>query len=269
MAHVQRKCSRCRRSVPAGARACPVCASRNAAWVARYMGPDHREHSRSGFTRKSDAENYAAAQETDKHRGAWIDPALGRITFDQWADEWLCLKAARKPKTRAGYVAILGKHLRPRFGHYPIAGIRPEDVSRFVAELQASGMGSSTIRNVYRVLSNAMRLAVVNRRIPQTPCVIEELPQASRREKVVLTAQEVERLADATPQPYGALVTFAAYSGLRWGEIVALRVGRCDLLRSTIEVMESASEVEGGIVYVSPKNGGRGPFAFPARSSTY
>jgi hypothetical protein len=56
MAHVQRKCSRCRCSVPQGARVCK-CGSREASWIARYRGPDGSERSRS-FERRVDAERW-------------------------------------------------------------------------------------------------------------------------------------------------------------------------------------------------------------------
>lgn len=51
-----------------------------------------------------------------------------------------------------------------------------------------------------------------------------------------LTAAEVDELAETIREPYGALVRFAAYSGLRAGEIGGLRVGRLDLLRRRVHV---------------------------------
>ena len=83
MAHVQRKCSSCRRSIPEGRRTCPVCGSRDAAWVARYRVPDGKERSRS-FERRSDAERWITGQEASKLTGAWVDPTLGRMTFGDW-----------------------------------------------------------------------------------------------------------------------------------------------------------------------------------------
>jgi integrase len=63
-----------------------------------------------------------------------------------------------------------------------------------------------------------------------------------------LSAAEVERLAEAIVPPYGVLVRFAAYTGLRAGEIAALRVKRLDLLRGTVRVVEAASEVSGRLI---------------------
>jgi len=88
-----------------------------------------------------------------------------------------------------------------------------------------------------------------------------------------LAAEQVEKLACAIAHPtkslggngaapcwrthfpeYGLLVMFAAYTGLRAGEIGALRVRRLDLFHSTVEVAETVSEVRGhGLVYGPPK----------------
>jgi integrase len=223
-------------------------------WRARYRGPNGRERSKT-FDRRSDAERWLATEEADKARGTWIDPSLGRVTFAQWAEEWLGLQIALKPKTRVGYEGILRGHLLPAFGDWPLTAIEPIHAQRFVAELEASGAGPRTVRNVYRVLSGIMRAAVVSRRIPSSPCVGVTLPRAANREMVVLAPDQIADLAAELDDVSAALVTFAAYTGLRWGEIAALRVGRVNLLRPSVDVLESATEAGQGIRFVNPKNG--------------
>ena len=68
---------------------------------------------------------------------------------------------------------------------------------------------------------------------------------------VFLTLDQVNALATAMRQPeYGLLVRFVALTGLRAGEIGALRIGRLDLLRGRVDVVEAVSEVTGrGLVY--------------------
>lgn len=111
------------------------------------------------------------------------------------------------------------------------------------------------MRNVYRVLSGVMRSAVANRRIPSSPCAGVALPRPERRQMIVLDAVEAQELAEAAGPEHGPLITFAVFTGLRWGEIAALRVGRFDSLRATVDVVQSATEVAGGIRFVAPKNG--------------
>jgi hypothetical protein len=61
-----------------------------------------------------------------------------------------------------------------------------------------------------------------------------------------LTAAQVEQLAAVIAAPYPLLVRFDADTGLRAGELAALRVGRLDLLRGACEVVESATEEHRG-----------------------
>ncbi len=67
-------------------------------WRARYRGPDGRERSRT-FTRKVDTERFLATVEVDKVRGRWIDPALGKVSFEEWAERWMATTVHLKPKT--------------------------------------------------------------------------------------------------------------------------------------------------------------------------
>jgi integrase len=219
-------------------------------WKARYRGPDGKERSRT-FERRSDAERWLVGQTSGMLRGEWIDPTLGQMTFADWSARWLGLQVDLKPKTRAGYTSILKTHLVPAFGRREIASIQPEDVDRFVAQLVAGGCAPRTVRNVYRALSGIMRSAVKNRRIVSSPCIDVALPRPRSRGMIALSAEEVDRLAAAAGE-WSTVVYFASYTGMRWGEIAALRVGRVRF--GVVDVVESVSEVEGGVLFVAPKN---------------
>src|SRR5205823_1125031 len=88
-----------------------------------YSDPDGRERSRV-FARKGDAEKYLATVEVSKMRGEWIDPALGKTTFGEYADEWLATKSAA-PSTIANVKGRLDKWARPFFAEMPLARVQP------------------------------------------------------------------------------------------------------------------------------------------------
>lgn len=67
------------------------------------------------------------------------------------------------------------------------------------------------------------------------------------------TAKQIGTLADAIDPRYGALVLTAAYTGLRIGELAALRTSRLDLLRRSLRVEEAVNEVRGHLVFGPPK----------------
>jgi integrase len=78
-----------------------------------------------------------------------------------------------------------------------------------------------------------------------------------------LTARQVEDLAAAIDPRYELLVRLAAYTGLRAGELVALRVRHLNLLPGRCEVGESATEVDGRLVWGPPKTYARRTVPLP------
>lgn len=214
-------------------------------WRARYMTPDGQERSRT-FERKVDAERYVASVETDKVRGAWVDPRLSKTTFGEWAASWRSTVVHLKPKTREGYDSLLATHILPEFAHTPLAAITTVKVKGWIAELTRSGLSSSRVRQSYQLFSMVLKAAVESEYLAKTPCVGVRIPRVTKREAEILTEEQIEAVAAAIDQPeHRTLIYVLAYGGLRWGEACALRRRRCDLLRSRIEVVESLAELSG------------------------
>ena len=77
-------------------------------------------------------------------------------------------------------------------------------------------------------------------------------PTVRPRRQLFLTADQLSDPADECGD-YGPLVWFLGWSGLRFGEAVALRAGRVDASRRRVRVEEAATEVGGRLEYGSPK----------------
>ncbi len=223
-------------------------------WQVRYIDPTGRERSKGGFRRKIDAEKYAHHVEAQKQRGEWIDPDRAATSIGEWAGQWIETRTHLKPKTLAGYESLLRSHVLPRFGVARLDRIDPLEVEAWVAEMQSAGLSPSRIRQAHQVLNAILKAAVRNRYLPSNPAEGVRLPRSQKREMLYLTAGQVEKLAHAISEPYGALVYVLAYGGLRWGEAAALKRRRVDVLRSRIEVAESLAEVGGRLSFGSTKN---------------
>ncbi|MEA2024326.1 MAG: site-specific integrase [Actinomycetota bacterium] len=232
-------------------------------WQARYRGPDGRERART-FARKGDAQRYLSTVEADKLRGLWLDPALGKTRFSEWAERWMATNVHLKPKSRHGYESLLRCHVVPRFGDIPLARIDRLMVRQWVADLDASGLSPARIRQAHRVLSMALASAVESGVLAKNPASGVKLPRVLPAEAIFLTAAQVEALADAIDEPYRVLVFILAYGGLRWGEVAALRRHRVDLNRSHIRVVASLAEVGGVNHFGSTKTYDRRTVVLPA-----
>jgi integrase len=213
----------------------------------RYRDPAGRERAKS-FARKVDAERFLRHIEADLVRGQWVDPQRGRTTIEEMAERWFATTATLKPKTREDYRSLLDNHVLPAFGHRTVASIDTLAVRSWHAGLVSGGLSPSRAKHAYYVLFAVLEAAIQAGALVRNPAAGIRLPPSRSREMHSLSAAEVERLAQAISRPYGTLVRFAAYTGLRAGEIAALRVKRLDLLRGTVRVVESASEVGGRLL---------------------
>jgi len=216
-------------------------------WRVRYRDPAGRERAKS-FARKQDAERFLRHAEADKLRGQWVDPRQGRTTVRELAERWYATTVTLKAKTREDYRSLLHNHVLPAFGERAVASLDTLAVRGWLAGLVSGGLSPSRAKHAYYVLYAVLEAAIQAGALVRNPAAGVRAPRSHSREMHFLSAAEVERLAEAIVPPYGVLVRFAAYTGLRAGEIAALRVKPLDLLRGTVRVVEAASEVSGRLI---------------------
>jgi integrase len=209
-------------------------------WLVRYRDPGNHIRQRS-FPLKEDALDFQAevrfdADGSDRKR----KQKLARTLFKDVADRWYQSRDSmgRTPATLAAYRTVLKTHLLPAFGDRPISRIQPSDIEAIIAE---AGVSPKTQRNILRVLSPIMKLAVRDGIIQVNPCPMVELRSngEGHAEMRFLTAQQVDQLADEVGPDYSIHILFAACTGMRAGEIVALRVKHLDLMHRQVNVKES------------------------------
>lgn len=236
------------------------------AWRARYPDPlkGGTAQIERTFATKREAEAWIKRQGTAVLDGTHVDPRRAERRFEEVAHAWRETWADLEPKTRAGYEAILGRHVLPRFGSAKVGAVSTEAVQRYVNELAAE-RAPNTVRRVYSVVRAVLRVAVERRYIAANPCDAVKLPRkgarshgAGRGRMLFLSPPEVRALADAMPRPYRLPVYVAAYTGLRAGELWALRRRDADLLHGVLrgeralkEINSSADSLDGdkGLIF--------------------
>jgi integrase len=145
--------------------------------------------------------------------------------------------------------------LIPAFGDKAVADIRPSEVLAWRARMKAE-RAPETVNAALGTVRQVFRAAVMDRVIPRNPCDgIRALPKTSLKEIHPATLDQVSILADALPERFQRAIFTAAHTGLRAGELWALKVPRVNLLRRTIDVRESVSENKGRLTMKAPKTG--------------
>jgi integrase len=220
-------------------------------WRASYRTPEGRQRNKS-FDRKVDAARFLTTVESAKLGGSYVDPARSVGTVGDLALTWLGGKVNLKPSTAERYAGIVREHIRPRWGTVRLADVTHSAVQTWVGELTAT-RSASTVRKVHGVLSLILTSAVRDGRLARNPSDGISLPRVVTAEHVYLTHEQVDDLASACGD-YRLAVLFLAYTGIRFGELAALRAGRLDLMRRRATVAESVTEVGGrGLVWGTPK----------------
>ncbi|MGH8899304.1 MAG: site-specific integrase [Egibacteraceae bacterium] len=113
----------------------------------------------------------------------------------------------------------------PTVRRLPLSAIDHLSVREWVADLTrpktegGAGLAPGSVEKVFNVLDKALQAAVDTRMLAANPADRVPLPTNERDEQRFLTPTEVVRLAEAMPERYRSLVSLAACTGLRIGEL--------------------------------------------------
>jgi len=145
------------------------------------------------------------------------------------------------------YSFNLDKHILPTLGEFPLRDIRRSDIESCLSRLQQKGYAVSMLRSVRATISTVLEAAVSDRYIAHNPAHGIRIREADSKSEVRYFRQpEVQKLLLQLEDPCRTVVLVAVSTGLRIGEILALRWRRIDLLQNTIEVAETYSSGEFG-----------------------
>lgn len=242
-------------------------------WQARYWLPAGGHLAAPGtFATKAEATRWLATVEADRARGLWVNPRAGRVELRDYAAAWLDSKVGISPRTREIYDLQLRLHVLPpvtedvpALGSVPIADITPELVRAWYVALAAQ-RGASVAAKAYVRLRQVLGQAVDDDRIAKNPCRIKKGAAERHPEQRFASLAELYELAGAVPDRYRVLVLTAGLAGLRQGELLALRRGDVDILRSSVAVRRKRLRLASGLVIEDdPKSqAGRRSVALPA-----
>ena len=213
------------------------------------------------FRTKKAAEQHLRALQVAQDRGTWIEPAAGKATLAVYASDWLTSRRpSLAPRTFEVYAGALQRHIVPALGHYQLSKITPKvvrgwwnaltDPDRQIETVDGrfvdAPLASATAAKAYRLLKQILDAAVREKAIGENPCQIRGAAVERSRERDVVPIDKVFELAAAVPDRYRALVLLAAFTGLRLGELRALRRCDVDVDAGTVRVTESISELQSG-----------------------
>jgi integrase len=145
-----------------------------------------------------------------------------------------------KHATQEIYSFLLRKHLMPRFRDQRLCDITRAEIQHYLLEKLKSGYAWETTNHLRHLLSKVLGTAVNWNFLTENPVRGVKMPERTlKRPHTFLTTDEVRRLIAKSEEPVRTIILLAALTGLRIGEILALRWGRINFITTTLRVEET------------------------------
>ncbi|MDF3288497.1 tyrosine-type recombinase/integrase [Streptomyces silvisoli] len=224
---------------------------------ARYVAPDGSERSRSfPDKQKRLAEAWLTQIAADMTRGQYVDPSAGKVTFQQFATQWLASQTT-DPATIVAMELRLRLHAFPHIGSRSLSAFQPGHIRTWARTLKDSGMASSYQRVIFANVSAVFGAAMDDGIITRNPCRAGSVraPKPDARKLKPWTRERVLAVQDGLPEQYATTVDVGAGCGLRQGEIFGLAVDEIDFLGGVVHVVRQVKMVGSHLVFAPPKGG--------------
>ncbi|MBT3787135.1 MAG: site-specific integrase [Alphaproteobacteria bacterium] len=216
-------------------------------------------HTVKGTKKEAEAELNRILNEINS--GEYVEPSrmLVRDYLQRWLKDYA--EPTVSPKTYERYAQVIRDNIDPTLGNYHLSKLKPLHIQSFYTDSLTNGrkdgkggLAAQTVLHFHRLLHKAFSQAVKWQLLARNPVDAVEPPRPERREMNAIdetdTAQLLEKLAGSalfTP------VLMAVTTGLRRGEILALRWKDVDFDEGRITVNQSLEQTAKGIRFKSPK----------------
>jgi integrase len=252
--HVKRRCP----SPPPGQPKCSgrSCSHPYAYWLDLPRAEDGKRQqvTKSGFSTKKEASAALAKALAAVEDRTFTAPDT--ITVGTYLAAWLD-GLDRKPATLEAYRRVVERHLTPALGRGRLQMLTAVQIKAGYRTLLDKGLSPTTVQLVHQVLSKALSDAVHDGLLPSSPAAKVKAPARARPEMQTWTREQVVAfLAHVAGERLAAMWRLFLTTGMRRGEVAALRWQDVDLDRAALSVRQTGNIIGGVWTVGTPK--GRG-----------
>lgn len=210
-----------------------------------WSGGKRRRKFLYGATRREVAEKLAAA--TRAHQEGRLLPDE-RTTFASFIETWLAaVRPTLRPSTWQRYEQYARLHSVPMLGHRPLVKIGPADLQLLYADRLAVGCSPTSVRHLHRFLHRVFDQAIRWGAALRNPVTLVDPPRVGRHEFRTLSPEQARALLSAlSGDRLHALYVLALTTGMRQGELLALRWSDLDLPGRRLSIRGSLHRNLGG-----------------------
>ena len=176
------------------------------------------------------------------------------ITFVGWLKTWLetYAKPSIKLSTYTSYETYIRGHITPYFRNLKLKDLNPKILQDFLntkltggrLDNKEGGLSDKTLKNLYNMIHASLKQAYLNEMIKKNICEFVKVPKVFRKEMRVLSREEQKNLITASRNNrLGIVVILDLFTGMRLGEILALRWNDIDFDKKIIYVKNTIKRV--------------------------
>jgi integrase len=195
-------------------------------------------------------------------KGRYDEPS--KDLFGEWLDFWFkdIKSEGLKPKTYDDYEYIIRFHIKPKLGHVPLKKLSPEMIQNFYNEKRKETklgfkkdkegnrlpsdkpLSTRTIQKIQMIVRASLNKAVALRKIHENPDqFLDRVSYRSPEAKYLTTDEIIDFLEKISNNRWYAAIVTDLGSGLRLGELCALKWNDIDFEKSQIRVDETVEVV--------------------------
>ena len=162
-----------------------------------------------------------------------------------------------RPTTYAAHNYVFKNHILPGLGDIPLSELTSEMVGEFLEERRrfgnhrpgSSGLGEETMRHIHRLLQQCLDQAIRDGLITENPAKSFHYRKSTTVKADIMTPLEMEDYLDAAEQlGYLPMFMLALTTGIRQGELIALKWSDLDMKKRTLTIAENRAVVRRELV---------------------
>ena len=233
--------------------------------IDKGRGPDGRRLQtwRTVHGTKRDAERERTRLLHELNTGAYVEPA--KLTVAEYLEQWLrdCAEPKVSAKTFERYEEVVRRHLVPALGQHRLDKLQPLHIQAYYSSALKNGrldgkggLSAQTVVHHHRIFRQALGQAVRWQLIVRNPADAVDPPRPRRQEMPALDDDQIAQLLEAAKGTSCYIaVLIAVTTGLRRGEVLALRWQDVDLDKGTLAVRQTLEQTKKfGLTFKEPKS---------------
>ncbi len=194
--------------------------------------------------------------------GGYIEPTELKLRefSKQWYDDYA--KNNLAPSTQEYYDIIINSHIIPLLGNIKLSELKPIHIQNYLTEKirngrldgKEGGLSKKSVKRHYTVLNQILKYAVKLQVLENNPAKPIDPPRPESPDIKAMTQKQLEKLLDVAKGWIYDFIYIASFTGVRRGELLALRWQDVDFENNSLQIRQSVSKLSGGrLVFREPK----------------